>query len=175
MNRNRHPLVILAKQAVETYIGKNDIIAPPDDLPKNFLNNKAGVFVTLTKDGGLRGCIGTYAGTKENIARETIANAIAAATQDPRFDRVVKGELPRLDYEVYILKAPEPVESRKELDPKLFGVIVTGKESKRSALLLPGLEGIDTVEQQLACACRKAGIDPDNEMIEVCRFTAEKY
>jgi len=170
-----NPLVKLAKEAVESYIRNNKIIGPDSTLPGKYLKEKAGVFVSIHRNGKLRGCIGTYAPTKENIAREIIANAIEAATGDPRFDTVKKSDLPLLAYEVYILEKPELIDSASKLDPKVFGVIVTGNESKRTGLLLPGLEGIDTVEQQLACVCQKAGIDPNEEKTMLYRFRAEKF
>jgi len=99
-----HPLVKLAKQAVESYIQEGKIITPPADLPLEYLQKKAAVFVSLHQNNELRGCIGTYLPTKENIAQEVIANAIAAASEDPRFNPITKEDLPNLKYEVYIWK-----------------------------------------------------------------------
>jgi uncharacterized protein (TIGR00296 family) len=101
-----HPLVLLAKRSVETFIKEGKIIESPEDLPKEFLERKAGVFVTIEKNGELRGCIGTYLPIRENITKEVIHNAIAAATEDWRFGPVQKEELPYLSYTVYILSEP---------------------------------------------------------------------
>ena len=144
-------------------------------MPPEFLNKKTGTFVTITERGELRGCIGTYLPTKDNVALEVIANAILAATDDPRFAPLTENDLAQLSYEVYVLDKPEPVKSFDELDPKKFGVIVAGSRSHRSALLLPGLEGIDTVEQQLTCVTQKAGIDPAQEKLAVQKFRAQKF
>jgi len=170
-----HPLVKLAKQAVESYIQEGKIIAPPADLPLEYLQKKAAAFVSLHQNNELRGCIGTYLPTKENIAQEVIANAIAAASEDPRFNPITKEDLPNLKYEVYILEKPQLVKSIDELNPKIFGVIVSGSQSKRLALLLPDLEGIDTIEQQLNCVCQKAGIDPTREKLIVQKFRAQEF
>jgi len=183
-------LVKLAKSAVENYIKEDKIISPPNKLSEEFLNKKAGTFVTIEKEGKLRGCIGTYLPTKENIAKEVISNAIAAAAQDYRFGPIKKEELAQLSYTVYILGEPELVKDIKELNPKKYGIIVknvpinftdgtdvifNGHLPYKSGLLLPDLEGIDTTEQQITIASQKGGIDPEKEKIIVYRFTTEKY
>jgi len=183
-----HPLVFLAKQTVETFIKEGKIISPPDDLSKEFLERKAGTFVTIEKNGNLRGCIGTYLPICTNIAEEVIHNAIAAATEDYRFGPVENEELPYLSYTVYILNEPELVKDIKELDPKKYGIIVKtvpisssgdvvfdGHFVAKTGLLLPDLEGIDTIEQQISIACQKGGIDPAREKILIYKFTVEKY
>jgi len=185
-----HPYPQLAKKAIENYIKKGKIISLPEDLPEEFLKRKAGIFVTIMKNGGLRGCIGTYLPTKENVAKEIIANAIAAATEDYRFGPIQKEELPHFSYTVYILSEPELVKNIKDLDPKKYGLIVkttpiihpngtdvvfNGHFVAKSGLLLPDLEGIDTIEKQISIACQKGGIEPTEEKILIYRFTAEKY
>ena len=168
-----HALVFLAKKTVETFIKKGEIISPPEDLPKEFLEKKAGTFVTIEKNGNLRGCIGTYLPTRENIAQEIIQNAIAAATEDYRFGPIQEKELSSLSYTVYILSEPELVRDIKELDPQKYGIIV--KTETKTGLLLPDLEGVDTIEQQLSITCQKGGIDPEKDHIIIYRFTAKKY
>jgi len=181
---------LLAKQAIENYVEKGEIISLPEDLPEEFLTRKAGTFVTIMKNNELRGCIGTYLPTRENIAKEIIHNAIAAATEDYRFEPIAKEELPQLSYTVYILSYPEPVKDLKELDPKKFGIIVKtgpfaypnqenvvfdGTIPYKTGLLLPDLDGIDTIEKQISIACQKGGIDPQKEKIFIYKFTVEKY
>ena len=150
---------------------------------------KAGVFITVNKEGKLRGCIGTYLPTQENIAKEVISNAIAVATKDYRFGAVAKEELPSLSYIVSILGEPELVKDIKELDPQRYGVLVkatplnsnetdvvfNGRSPFKSGLLLPNIEGVTTPEQQLAVACQKGGIDPKKEKVLIYRFTVEKH
>ena len=174
-NNKIHPLVQLAKTAAENYILRGEIISLPADFPKTFLKKKAGVFVTIKNGRDLRGCIGTYADTKENIARETIANAICAVSQDFRFDPITAKELPDLGYEVYVLNPPEKIKNVKELNVKKYGILVRDVATKRAGLLLPDLEGVDSVEEQILIAAQKGGIDPKKETIEIFRFTAEKY
>lgn len=147
----------------------------PVELPKEFSEKKSGTFVTIEKNGELRGCIGTYLPTKENIAEEIIYNAVAAATEDYRFGPIKKEELPQLSYTVYILNPPELVKDIKELNPKKFGIIVKSATGYKSALLLPDLEDVDTIEKQLWITCQKGGIDPKNEEIIIYKFTVEKH
>lgn len=185
-----NPHILLAKQAVENYVQKGKIISPPENLPEEFLNRKAGTFVTIEKNDELRGCIGTYLATRKNIAEEIIHNAITAATEDYRFGPIQKEELPEFSYTVYILSKPELIKNLKELDPKKYGIIVktvpiispdktdvvfNGHFPYKSGLLLPDLEGVNTVEKQILIACQKAGIDPRIEKIIIYRFTVEKY
>ena len=121
----------------------------------------------------LRGCIGTYLPTEDNIAKEIIQSAIAAATEDYRFNPIQKIDLDSLSYSVYVLQAPVEVKDQNELNPKKFGIIV--KTARKSGLLLPDLEGVDTIEQQISIACQKGGIDPQKEKITIYKFAAEKY
>ncbi|MCX6758875.1 MAG: AmmeMemoRadiSam system protein A [Candidatus Nealsonbacteria bacterium] len=175
MKNSDHPLVILAKEAIEKYISQGKTISPPESFPKNFLAQKAGVFVSINNNGDLRGCIGTYAPTKENIAYETIANAISASSQDTRFGPITVDELPSLDYDVYVLEEPRLIADLSELDVKKYGIVVVAEGSPKCGLLLPNLEGIKTIEEQINIASKKGGIDPKKEKIAIYRFTAEKY
>lgn len=127
------------------------------------LKQPAGVFVSLKKQGQLRGCIGTILPTQSDAATEIIRNAVNAATADPRFPRVQPQELVELEISVDILTPPELIESLSELDPRRYGVIV--RRGNRSGLLLPDLEGVDTVTEQVDIACRKAGIHPGEPQI----------
>ncbi len=128
--------------------------------------------MSIHAHGSLRGCIGTILPTKETVAAEIIRNAVSASTEDPRFDAVLTDELDDLDISVDILSEPEPVKSVDELDPDKYGVIVTC--GIRRGLLLPDLEGVETVYDQLAIARRKGGIAPD-EQCAIQRFTVTRY
>ncbi|MHB8173798.1 MAG: AmmeMemoRadiSam system protein A [Nitrospirota bacterium] len=166
-----HPLVKLAIEAIEAYIKERRVIEPPAETAPE-LAEKAGVFVCLKKDGELRGCIGTFMPTTENVAQEVIQNSISAATEDPRFGCVKCGELECLDYSVDVLSAPEPVGNLSELDPKKYGVIVSS--GCRRGLLLPDLDGVNTVDEQIAIARHKAGIDI-TEPVTLHRFEVKRY
>lgn len=179
----------LAKRAVEKYIKEKKMIFVPPDFPKKFLKRKSGIFVTIEKNNQLRGCIGTYLPTKENIAQEIIYNAVTAATEDYRFGPIQQEELPQLSYTVYILSELELVKDINELNPKKFGIIIktipitppdtdvvfNGHSPLKTGLLLPGLEGIDTIEKQIFFACHKGGINFRTEKIIIYKFTVEKY
>ncbi|MGI5872108.1 MAG: AmmeMemoRadiSam system protein A [Bacillota bacterium] len=164
------PLVRLARYTVES----RALGLPPKevaDLPP-VARERAGVFVSIKKHGELRGCIGTIQPVQANVAEEIRANAISAAFRDPRFDPVEPEELNDLVYSVDVLTPPEPVASLAELDPKVYGVIV--RQNGRSGLLLPDLPGIDTAEEQVAIARRKAGIPADSP-VQLERFRVVRY
>lgn len=162
--------VRLARRTVENHLRKEERKEEtelPEELPR-----KAGAFVSIKKHGQLRGCIGTILPTRTSLAREIMANALAAAFQDPRFPPVREDELEDLVYSVDILKPPESVRGTGDLNPEKYGVIV--RRGHRSGLLLPNLEGIETPEEQVAIARRKAGIGPD-EPVELERFEVVRY
>ena len=151
------PWVRLARLSLETYLRQGHTLQTlPENLPAELTDRAAGVFVSLHKEGRLRGCIGTIAPTEENVAQEIVHNAVSAGTRDPRFPPVRAGELDRLEYSVDVLGCPEPVDSPALLDPKQYGVIVS--YGRKRGLLLPDLDGVDTVEEQVAIARRKGGI-----------------
>lgn len=171
MADKEHPLVQLARRTIEAFVRNGRRIEPPEELTPE-MQRRAGVFVSLHRHGQLRGCIGTIAPTQPNVAYEVIQNAISAATRDPRFPPVGPNELEDLEISVDILGEPEPVSSWEELDPKVYGVIV--ERGMRRGLLLPDLEGVDTVQDQVAIALRKAGIHP-SEPYRLYRFRVERY
>lgn len=167
-----HPYVELAKKSVEQFIKTGEIPLVPEKIPEE-MQRKAGVFVSLKKKGQLRGCIGTFMPTTENIYKEIVKNAIAAATEDPRFQPVNQSELSELEYSVDILSPPEPVKNLDELDPKKYGVIII--KGWRRGLLLPDIEGVNTVDEQLKITKLKAGIDPYDTDVEIYKFKVERY
>lgn len=158
----------LARASLETYLNQGSKL--PANEPVGF---RAGCFVSLhTCDGELRGCIGTIDPVKEDLTIEIIDNAISSGTRDPRFPPVSPNELGNLKVEVSILKPPEPISDLSELDPKRYGVVV--EQGYKRGVLLPDLEGVDTVEQQLAITKRKASIF-NNESLKIWRFEVEKH
>jgi AmmeMemoRadiSam system protein B/AmmeMemoRadiSam system protein A len=165
------PIVKLARQTVETYIKEKTVIEPPAELSPE-MKDKAGVFVSIHKKGELRGCIGTFEPTQENVASEIIANAISSSTRDPRFPAVDQDELKDLDYSVDVLTNPESIDSPDKLNPKKYGAIV--ESGWRRGLLLPDLEGVDTVDQQIDVCRQKAGIG-SKEKIKLYRFEVKRY
>lgn len=165
-----HPLVRLARGVVESYIGQGKIPRLEELTPE--MKERAGVFVSIKKFGELRGCIGTFEPTRINVAEEVIANAISSATRDPRFPPVNTAELPYLSYSVDVLTKPELVKDLSQLDPKRYGVIV--ESGWRRGLLLPDLEGVNTVEEQISICRQKAGILP-HEPIKLYRFEVRRY
>ncbi|NLY70117.1 MAG: AmmeMemoRadiSam system protein A [Clostridiales bacterium] len=164
--------VKLARMSLENYVKNRKYIGIPDDLPKELVENKAGVFVTIKKDGRLRGCIGTISPMEDCIANEIIRNAVSAGTGDPRFDPVTVDELPDLVYSVDVLGEPEEVKDESELDAVRYGVIVS--KGFRRGLLLPNLEGVKTPRQQIEIALQKAGISP-KESFKLERFEVVRH
>ncbi len=166
------PYVRLARQSLETYVRDGKTISVPEGLPEEMQKTKAGAFVSIHKHGKLRGCIGTIAPTRENVAKEIIYNAISAATKDPRFDPISEDELKWLEINVDILGEPEKISSIDELDVKRYGVIVSC--GYRRGLLLPDLDGVDTPAQQVSIAMQKGGIrERDPYMLE--RFEVVRH
>lgn len=151
------PWVRLARLSLETYVRTGRRLnSLPDDLPQELTGQAAGAFVSLHISGRLRGCIGTIAPTQKNVAWEIVQNAVSAGTRDPRFPAVGAAELEELEYSVDVLGQPEMVDSPDQLDPRQYGVIVSC--GHRRGLLLPDLDGVDTVEQQIDIARQKGGI-----------------
>ena len=166
-------LPALARRVIESFVTTGEIIDAPDPASDLF-NQRAGCFVSIkTRAGDLRGCIGTIEPTKDTLAEELIANAISAATRDPRFSPLRKDELSALKYSVDVLTTPERCR-REDLDPKIYGVIVEDHDGARRGLLLPNLAGIDTAAKQVEIAARKAGIKPDSD-VRLWRFRADRY
>ncbi len=167
--KKTNPLVKLARQAVETYVKEGKIVEAAGTTPE--LKQRAGVFVSLKKHGELRGCIGTFEPTQPDVAGEIVSNALSSATRDPRFPPVEEDELPDLEYSVDVLTKPVPT-TKEELDPRKYGVIV--QCGWRRGLLLPDLEGVDTVEEQIDIPRHKAGTGP-KEPVKLSRFEVKRY
>ncbi|ADL11749.1 AmmeMemoRadiSam system protein A [Acetohalobium arabaticum] len=165
-------LVKLARKTIEEYALNREVIDSPQELPPE-MEAKRGVFVSIKKHGQLRGCIGTTAPTEDNVAEEIIRNALHAGFKDPRFEEIDINELEDLTYSVDVLEEPKPVDTLDELDPQEYGVIV--QKGQQTGLLLPNLEGVETVEKQLEIAKRKAGLSPTEEDVELKRFKVTRY
>jgi AmmeMemoRadiSam system protein A len=168
------PFVDLARSAIRHYLATGEVVDPPSmsgDPPPS------GVFVSLHEpaepgqvEGKLRGCIGTVRPREPSVRREIARSAVSAAVSDPRFPPLQLGEVDRLEVTVYLLDEAEPVDRADQLDPSHYGVIVEGPGG-RSGLLLPGIPGITTAEQQVDIAMRKAGIS-STDSVRLSRFAA---
>lgn len=167
------PYVALARASVETYVRTGRPLALPAELPPELVEKRAGVFVSLHEGSDLRGCIGTIEPVTGSVAAEIVRNGIAAASEDPRFPAVRESELDALSYSVDVLFPPMPVDSIEALDPARYGVIVT--KGWRRGLLLPNLDGVNTAQQQVDIAKRKAGIDPFDDDVELARFEVVRH
>jgi AmmeMemoRadiSam system protein A len=166
--QDEDPYVRLARYSLESYITMGKRITKKDikgdkwsDMDGEMFARKAGTFVSIHKDGALRGCIGTILPTTSCIADEIMQNAISAGTNDPRFPMIKEDELPFLEMSVDVLDEPEPIDSPDQLDVKRYGVIVT--HGRKRGLLLPNLDGVDSIEQQIDIARQKAGIYEDED------------
>ena len=173
-----HPLVELARRTIESCVTGGQEIEPPGagELTAA-MQRQAGAFVTIRRHGQLRGCIGTIEPACDNVAEEVIRNAVSAATRDPRFPPVRPNELADLEVKVDVLGEPEPVNSLEELDPQRYGLIVQSVAHPwKRGLLLPALEGIDTVEKQVNWTRQhKAGITDPDELVQMFRFEVTRY
>ena len=166
------PYVKLARDSLTSYILRRQVLDLPTNLPSEMTSRRAGAFVSIHEHGQLRGCIGTIVPTQDCLAEEIIRNAISASTRDPRFRPVRKEELPFLEISVDVLGEPEDIKSKADLNVKRYGVIVS--KGMRRGLLLPDLEGVDTVEQQIEIAKQKAGIAP-SEQVSLQRFEVVRH
>lgn len=174
------PYVKLARATIEQFVKTGRRLKFPADLPEGLAEalpveatkERAGAFVSVHKNGMLRGCIGTIGPVQDSIAEEIISNAISAVSRDPRFERVREDELELLEINVDILGKPENIDGPDQLDVKRYGVIVSC--GARKGLLLPDLEGVDTVEEQIDIARRKGGISPDDDY-RLQRFEVVRY
>ena len=164
----------LARRTVEVFVREGRVIAPPDVGAESPLRQPAACFVSIkTEYGDLRGCIGTIEPTHPSLAEELIANAVSAATRDPRFLPVTPPELPHLRFSVDVLSAPEQARL-EDLDPSTYGVIVTDESGRRRGLLLPAIEGVESVGQQVSIAARKAGLRHD-AALRLYRFRVRRF
>lgn len=155
------------RDCVEHLVRGQEVPSAPDHP---LYRLRAACFVSLKKDGALRGCIGTLTPAEADLGYEIARNARAAAFHDPRFAPVREAELGALVYTVDILSPSEPC-SHADLDPAHYGVIVLS--GSRRGVLLPDLEGVDTVEAQVGIARQKAGIRP-GERCDLERFTVTR-
>ncbi|MGA2285788.1 MAG: AmmeMemoRadiSam system protein A [Dehalococcoidia bacterium] len=168
-----HPYVQLAKQTVEQFVRSGRFLGSQELSQEAFeAERRAGVFVSIKKRGDLRGCIGTIEATQTCLSMEIVHNAIAACSRDPRFLPVSDDELCHLTYSVDVLTEPELIGGEDELDPSRYGVIV--ECGARRGLLLPDLEGVDSVEEQVRIARSKAGIGGD-ETVRLYRFEVQRF
>ena len=170
-----HPYVRLARLTVERLLNGNPPPTSGTEIENDveLWNKERACFVSIkTHSGALRGCIGTIVPTQGGLDLEIITNAVAASTRDPRFPPMTSTELEEVTFSVDVLGPPEPVSDRDELDPSVWGVIVT--QGFRRGVLLPDLEGVDTVEEQLAIAARKAGIG-NFDSVTIERFRVDRY
>lgn len=166
------PYISLARQTIEAYVRTGRFPDLPENLPDEIRQRQGACFVSLHHQGNLRGCIGTLEASRESLALEIQANAISAATRDPRFNPLSLEELDDLEVSVDVLSPAEKIHSIEDLDPQRYGVIVS--LGYRRGVLLPNLEGIDTAEAQVDIARRKAGIGP-NEAYDLERFEVVRH
>ncbi|OFK25278.1 AmmeMemoRadiSam system protein A [Olsenella sp. HMSC062G07] len=174
------PYVRLARRAVEAYVREGRRLTCEDGangggapLPQ-ISGERAGCFVSLSLDGELRGCMGTIAPTQPTLADEICSNAVSACARDPRFEPVRVEELDELVYDVDVLQRPEAVSDMDQLDARRYGVIVSCEDGRRG-LLLPDLDGVDGVGEQVRIAARKGGIDLERDDWRLQRFEVVRH
>ncbi len=172
LREQEDPYVRLARYTIEAFTETGKLPEMPSGLPEELYSSRAGAFVSLKEDGNLRGCIGTTQAVRSSLGEEIMYNAVSACSEDPRFPPVEDWEVERLTISVDVLGKTEKISSPEELDTVRYGVIVT--KGARRGLLLPNLEGVDTVRQQISIAKQKAGIK-DHESVELERFEVIRH
>ena len=181
--KEEDPWTSLARFTIESFVREGVIPsvsgnaaicgAVKHPIPDALLSESAGVFVSIHEHGELRGCIGTILPTRKNIAEEIIQNAVSACSEDPRFSPVTQRELPYLELSVDVLGKPENIKGPEELDVHRYGVIVS--KGARRGLLLPDLDSVDSIDQQIRIAKQKAGIDPSEKDVTLQRFEVIRH
>ncbi len=169
----RETAIFLAREGLRLYLKKGENLVPPEEMPPLFYT-KRGAFVSIKTQGSqLKGCIGTLEPTQGNLALEIINNAISAGTSDPRFEPVPPTELDQLYFSVDIISPLEKISKRSYLNPSEYGIVV--EKGFRRGVLLPDLEGIDTVNRQISIAAQKAGLSSQDEGITIYRFEVTRF
>ncbi len=166
----KHPLVRLARIAVETYVREHRVLTPPYPLDPD-QRQACGVFVSIVKDDTLRGSVGTLTPVQANLATEVIHNAIAAAVRDPRFSPVHPPELTDLHYVIDIINELEPLPTLAQQDPQQHGLVV--RTPHQIGVVLPSVTGIDSASAQLALALRKAQLNEQHDY-KLWRFCVQR-
>jgi len=171
------PYTLIAFETIKHYLQSGHIknLKIPA-IPSEFFKIRRGCFVSLHHmDEKLRGCIGTIEPQENNLVEEIKRNALAAAFHDRRFDPLSEIEFQNIKISVDVLTEPEAISSQDDLDPLIFGVIVSdGKYQK--GVLLPSIPEIDTIQKQIRIVKRKAGLsDTDDRNLIFYRFTSNRY
>jgi uncharacterized protein len=176
MYKAKSPYAGLALDAIVAVASNKDVELIKSRKVSDEFKEQLACFVSIHLiDGSLRGCIGTIEPREKNLHFEIISNAVSAATRDTRFSPIRSSELKNLEVSVDILSKPYLIEDINQLDPKKFGVIVSDGSFSRG-VLLPDIEGIETVEKQLNIAKRKAGLsDYKVNELKIYAFTSTRY
>jgi len=170
------PYVELARLTIHHFTRhKRRLSEIPEWIRQALAGERAATFVSLHRPGGeLRGCKGTLEPWHGTVAEEVVENAISACSRDPRFSPVKAEELEGLEIHVDVLSPLEPAQGPSELEVKRYGLVVSASDGRRG-VLLPDIASIESVEDQIAIACRKAGIDPRREAFTLQRFTTARH
>lgn len=176
-NDEQKTLLDIARQTVENYVKNGKV--PEFVITDERLNQKQGAFVTLEKEGQLRGCIGQIVPSDEPLWQVVRDMAVAACSEDNRFEQVSEDELDKLEYEISVLSAPEPIADWQKIKLGEQGVII--KKSGRSGVFLPQVatETGWSLEEFLSELCwQKAGLSPDcykDKNTQILTFTAQVF
>jgi len=176
MHKTKTSFAKHALNVIANYVKTNNIDELRNMSFADEFNVQLACFVSIhNTDESLRGCIGTIEPREDNLWLEIISNAVSACTRDSRFSAVQTSELENIEVSVDVLSKPEKVDDIDKLDAKKYGVIVTDGNYMRG-VLLPDIDGVDTVEEQIRIAKRKAGLaDIENEQLEIYSFTSTRY
>ncbi len=165
-----------AHRAINEYLDYNSTQKIESEKIPLLLLKKESCFVTLKLPGNkLRGCIGTLEPVYENLFKEIIKNAVSSAFRDYRFTPLTKSEFLEVKISVEVLSPLEKIDNIELLNPEIYGAVISDKFGRRG-VLLPGIEGIDTVEDQIRIIKKKAGITQESNFgLDFFRFKTEKF
>lgn len=173
----------LAKDSLHHYLSNENYISFDSEEVQELLGsetclfNNQGCFVTLQKEGQLRGCIGTII-SDEPLHKNIIMNAVSAGVKDPRFPEVSLAEYSGLKFEISVMGAVEPISDVEDIEVGTHGLII--KQGYRQGLLLPQVateHGWSTI-QFLEYTCQKASLHKDawkEETTDIYWFSAEVF
>ena len=174
MDKDVHPLVQLAHRAVAAYILERRTLPARESELTPEMSDRAGHFRPSMNSVNCAAALAPFYRSVRMSRKKSSKTQSLPQRAIRVFRRSGPTKLQDLEISVDVLSEPEPIESPTDLDPTIYGVIVTDLDNFRRGLLLPALEQVKTTEQQLAIARQKAFIGPD-EPVKTLSVSVKRY